>query len=186
MIIAMAGLPGVGKTTLARALAPHLDAVVLDKDRVRLGLFGPSHVDYTDEQDDFCVDLMYRATAWLRHRNLAPAVILDGCTYTRADQVTALRRVAADLDEALQIIECTCQDTLAVARIEGDRAAARHPAANRDSALYRRFQVAAVPITEPKLVLDTGRSVAVNVADCLAHLAALRPDLAAGVIDARS
>lgn len=186
MIIAMAGLPGVGKTTLARALAPHLDAVVLDKDRVRLGIFGPSHVDYTDEQDDFCVDLMYRATAWLRLRDPIPSVILDGCTYTRADQVITLRRVALELGEPLQIIECTCDDAIALARIESDRAAARHPATNRDSALYRRFQANAAPITEPKLVLETGRPVAANVADCLAHLATVHPGQTTEEIDARS
>lgn len=62
MIIAMAGLPGVGKSTLARALAARLDAVVLDKDRIRASLFPPSHVDYSRDQDDFCIDVMYRGT----------------------------------------------------------------------------------------------------------------------------
>lgn len=54
----MAGLPGVGKSTLAGALATQFHAVVLDKDRVRAGLFPPSHVDYTPDQNDFCVDVM--------------------------------------------------------------------------------------------------------------------------------
>lgn len=176
MIIAMAGLPGVGKTTLARALAPHLDAVILDKDRVRIGLFGASHVDYTTEQDDFCVDLMYRATIWLRHTSRAPVVILDGCTYTRADQVVALRHLAVELGEPLHIIECTCEDTLALARIESDRTNGRHPAANRDARLYRQFQAAAVPIPEPKLLLDTGRPVAANITACLTHIGSWQSD----------
>ncbi|MGH3919724.1 MAG: AAA family ATPase [Pseudonocardiaceae bacterium] len=50
MIVAMAGLPGVGTSTLAGALAPRLHAVVLDKDRIRAGLFPPSYVDYTADQ----------------------------------------------------------------------------------------------------------------------------------------
>lgn len=170
MIVAMAGLPGAGKSTLARALAPRLAAVVLDKDRIRDSLFAPSHVDYTREQDDFCVDVMYRTTRWLVRRDSATVVILDGRNYARADQIATLRQLAADLDEPLRVIECRCDDEIALARIEEDRAAGRHPAANRDTALYRRLQAAADPISQPKLVVDTGRPIADCAADCLAHL----------------
>ncbi|MGH3813482.1 MAG: AAA family ATPase [Pseudonocardiaceae bacterium] len=169
MIVAMAGLPGAGKSTLARALAPRLAAVVLDKDRIRDSLFAPSHVDYTRDQDDFCVDVMYRTTRWLMRRDPAMVVILDGRNYARADQIATLLQLAADLDEPLRVIECTCDDEIALARIEEDRAAGRHPAANRDAALYRKLQAAADPISQPKLVVDTGRSIADCVADCLAH-----------------
>jgi predicted kinase len=171
MIIAMAGLPGVGKSTLAGALSVWLDAVVLDKDLVRASLFPPSRVDYTRDQDDFCVDVMYRTAGWLLCRNPATIVILDGRNYARADQVATLRQLAVDLGVPLRIIECRCDDELALARIEQDRATARHPAADRDPALYRRVQAVADPIDPPKLVVDTGRSIAACLADCLAHLA---------------
>ncbi len=166
MIVAMAGLPGVGKSTLASALATRLHAVILDKDRIRAGLFPPSHVDYTYDQNDFCVDVMYRTAEWLLRRGHASVVILDGCTYTRANQIATLRQIAADLGEPLRVIECTCDDQLALARIAGD---ANHPAANRDAALYRELQAAAHAITGPKLVIDTGRPIAACVTDCVAY-----------------
>lgn len=162
----MAGLPGVGKSTLACALATRLDAVVLDKDRIRAGLFPPSHVDYTHDQNDFCVDVMYRTMEWLLRRGHASVVIIDGCTYTRANQIATLRQMAANLGEPLWVIECTCDDQLALARIAGD---ANHPAGNRDAALYRELQAAAHAITGPKLVVDTGRPLAACVADCVAY-----------------
>jgi predicted kinase len=166
VIVAMAGLPGVGKSTLAGALATQFHAVVLDKDRIRAGLFPPSHVDYTPDQNDFCVDVMYRTTEWLLRRGHAPVVILDGCTYTRANQIATLRQMAADLGEPLRIIECICDDQLALARIAND---GNHPAGNRDAALYRELQAAAHPITGPKLVVDTGRPIAACVADCVTY-----------------
>jgi predicted kinase len=169
VIVAMAGLPGVGKSTLAGALATQLHAVVLDKDRIRAGLFPPSHVDYTPDQNDFCVDVMYRTTEWLLRRGHAPVVILDGCTYTRANQIATLRKMAADLGEPLRIIECICDDQLALARIAND---GNHPAGNRDAALYRELQAAAHPITGPKLVVDTGRPIAACVADCVTYAVA--------------
>ena len=39
MIVIMAGLPGTGKSTLARALAQRLAGAVLDKDEIRAALF---------------------------------------------------------------------------------------------------------------------------------------------------
>ncbi|MGH3871061.1 MAG: AAA family ATPase [Pseudonocardiaceae bacterium] len=167
MIVAMAGLPGVGKSTLAGALGRRLHAVVLDKDRVRAGLFPPSQVDYTPDQNDFCVDVMYRTTEWLLRRGHASVVILDGCTYTRNGQIAALRRRATDLGEPLRVIECTCDDQLALTRIAADT---NHPARNRDAALYRELRAAAHEISGPKLVINTGCAVAHCVADCLSYL----------------
>jgi predicted kinase len=174
VIVAMAGLPGVGKSALAQALAGRFDAVVLNKDRIRAGLFPPSRVDYTREQDDFCLDVMHRTTRWLLHRDRSTVVILDGSTYTRAYRVTALRELAAELGAALRIIECTCAAEIALARIDTDRATGGHPAANRDAALYWNLRAAADPIGEPKLTVDTARPLATCVADCVPYLAAAR------------
>ena len=46
LLIAMAGLPGTGKSTLAAALAEALPAVVLDKDKLRAGLIPPDKIEY--------------------------------------------------------------------------------------------------------------------------------------------
>ncbi|HEX2262221.1 MAG TPA: ATP-binding protein [Pseudonocardiaceae bacterium] len=166
MIIAMAGLPGVGKSALAGALATRLHAAVLDKDRIRAGLFPSSHVYYTDDQNDFCIDVMYRTAEWLLRRDDPPVVILDGCTYTRAGQIAGLRRMASRLGEPLRVIECTCDDQVALARIADD---GNHLAGNRNAALYRKLQAAAQAITGPKLVVDTGSPFASCVADCVAY-----------------
>ena len=52
MVVIMAGLPGSGKSTVARALAERLPATVLDKDVIRAALFAPAHVEYSRVQDD--------------------------------------------------------------------------------------------------------------------------------------
>ena len=47
MIAIMAGLPGSGKSTVARALAQRIPAAVLDKDIIRAAIFPPAHVEYS-------------------------------------------------------------------------------------------------------------------------------------------
>ncbi len=137
MIVQLAGLPGTGKASLAAELVHRLDssALLLDKDRVRHALFGPQHILYIREQDDFCVITMFRTAAWhLRH---APGsvVILDGRTCSRAYQVTQVRRFATRAREPLRLIECVCADTIIEQRLRADIARATHPATNRDVAL---------------------------------------------------
>jgi predicted kinase len=171
MIVAMAGLPGVGKSTVARALATRIAAVVLDKDNIRACLFPPSLVDYSREQGDFCLDVMYRTAAWILSRDPSTTVILDGCTYTHSYRISTLRRVTADLGVALRLVECVCAEEIALARIADDRAAGRHPAANRDATLYRESRAGAEAITGPKLIVDTGRPVHDCIAECVAYLA---------------
>ena len=167
-IVAFAGLPGTGKSSLARRLAQRCAAPLLDKDRVREALFGPRHVAYTKEQDDFCCELLYRAIHHLRDAG-TPLVILDGRTYTRREDA---RTLSAALDRPqlrLSVIECTAPEAVVRARLDADRGI--HPAANRSPELYARLRDAAEPLELPRLTLDTGNaSLEALEARCVAYL----------------
>ena len=69
MIILMAGLPGTGKSTLARELAHRTDGAVLGKDEVRAALFAPEDIEYSVAQDDFVMDIMLQAATYLLNKN---------------------------------------------------------------------------------------------------------------------
>jgi len=153
LLVAMAGLPGTGKSTLARGLGERLGAPVLDKDRVRDALFGPGWVDYTRDQDDVCCRATYAAAAYLARTGAARYAILDGRTYARRSQVDALEAAAADAGASLAVIECVCSPAVARARLAAS--AAEHPAANRDFELYQRIASAAEPLERERLVLST-------------------------------
>jgi len=175
MLVAIAGLPGTGKSTLARALVEALraqgtEALILDKDHVRTSLFQPEDVVYSREQDDLCVDIMLQVAGYLLHHAPDRIVILDGRTFSRRDQVETVARTAADLAVPLVFIECRCSEATAMQRLARDQAHQTHPAKNRGPDLYRRVKAKADPLIVSHLVVDTEEPLADNVQTCLSYL----------------
>jgi adenylylsulfate kinase len=190
MLIAMAGLPGTGKSTLARQLAEACGGVVLDKDVIRAALFPAALVEYSTRQDDFCMSMLFQVATYMLHNDPQLSVIIDGRTFSRKYQVEALEQLAEQLNMPLKIIECMCSDESARRRLEskktGDelagiashgqgRAAAptiptKHLAANRDYQLYLVIKARFELIREPKLVVNTDEELAQCLVECLAYL----------------
>lgn len=172
MIVVMAGLPGTGKSAIARQLAVRLPAAVLDKDEVREALFSPDLVEYSTRQDDFCVDVLLETAAYLLRHDAVQHVILDGRTFSRRYQVERVERFAEQLEAPVSIIECVCSADTAHRRLRNDVAGRNHVASNRDIALYEAIKARFQPIQRPKLVLDTEQDVSTCVRQCLAYLGA--------------
>jgi predicted kinase len=131
VLIAMAGLPGTGKSTLARMLAKELGGVVLSKDEVRAALFPFPALDYSREQDDLCMEAISRATEYALRSNPCLTVIIDGRTFLRSYQVRDLLALAQSVGLRPYVIECVCEDEVARRRLEEDLKGGRHPAGNR-------------------------------------------------------
>ena len=158
MLVAMCGLPGTGKSTLARRLAADLGGVVLSKDAVRAVLFPASVLDHSIEQDDLTMAAIYSAAASIHRSHPGRPVILDGRTFLRAYQIRDLLTLAQRIGTASKLIECVCDAELVRERLERDLLHGEHPARNRTYDMYLRVKARAEPITMPRLVLDTGRT----------------------------
>jgi predicted kinase len=155
VLIAMAGLPGTGKSTLAVRLAAVLGGVVLSKDVVRGALFPGAALDYSSTQDEIAMAAVYEAAAYILKTHPRP-VLLDGRTFSKPGQLDAPLALATALGVPFHVIECVCADEIARARLAADHAAGTHPAGNRTPDLYDRTKAAAVPLTVARLTLDTG------------------------------
>lgn len=163
MIVLLAGLPGTGKSTLAHALAEDLHGAILSKDAIRHALFAPPDVEYSTAQDDFVLQIMLKAAAWIVRKDPARIVLLDGRTFSGRYQIDFVLNAAQELHQPWRILECICSDETARARLEEQSNAGDHPAGNRNFNLYLEFKARFEPITLPKTVIDTDRPLE----DCL-------------------
>jgi len=170
MLIVMAGLPGTGKSAIARAVAQALPAVILDKDPIRAALFPPTLLEYSTQQDDFCMGIMLQVADYILRQAPTRVVILDGRTFSRRYQVEAVAELAARLGQPLAIIESVCADATAQQRLEQDVAQGVHLAGNRNFALYLAIKARFEPIARPKLIVDTDQTLAECVALSVAYL----------------
>jgi predicted kinase len=167
MLILMAGLPGTGKSTLSRALAEELGGTVLDKDRIRAALFPATDIEYSTEQDDFCMAIMLKVAGHLFRKDPSRLIFLDGRTFSRAYQRKRATGYAEAIGQPWRILECVCSEKAVRERLANDR---DHVAANRNFNLYLEVKGRFEEILQPKTVIDTDQGIAICVQFALGAL----------------
>jgi len=170
MIVLMAGLPGAGKTTLARELARRTGGAVLGKDEIRAALFAPEDIEYSAGQDDFVMNLMFETARYLLQKNSSRIVLLDGRPFSQRYQIDRVLELARELAQPWTIIECVCSDESVRRRLE-IAAGPSHPAQNRSYALHLEVKGRFEPIIHSKITIDTDQPLDRCIEQALAILA---------------
>ena len=166
----MAGLPGTGKSTLARELAARTLGRVLSKDEIRHAIFLPDEIEYSTRQDDYCMQVMLETAGYLLTKDPARVMFLDGRPFSRRYQIENVIASAASLQQPWRILECVCSEETARRRLVADADADTHPAGNRDYQLYLDVKSRFEAITHAKTVIDTELPLQTCVQQALAAL----------------
>jgi predicted kinase len=152
MIVMMAGLPGSGKSALARAVARRVGGLVLDKDLIRASVFVPKDIEHSTKQDDFVVQLMLQEAEYVLRVQPSRIIFLDGRPFSKKYQVDAVVEFAKRIGTSWRLVECVCPEDVALRRLKEDL---DHIAENRGPALYQKVKANFQRIRRRKLVVQT-------------------------------
>jgi len=113
MIVIVCGLPGVGKTTFAKKLAPLINATVLSTDKIRKELI--SSPTYEKDERRLIYDVMILSAKYLH--NSGANCILDA-TFNREDSRTEVKKKLGIRDREFFVIECMCPENIIISRLK--------------------------------------------------------------------
>lgn len=129
LVLALMGLPGAGKSTLAAGLAAATKWSILDRDQIRFERHPGDAGDAAREEADHL--LLRRAGTGVR---AALNLIVDGKTWARRPDRVALEEVVEDAGGEVQWCWLDLPVEVACERVRADPS---HPAPDRDEALVR-------------------------------------------------
>lgn len=170
MLILLTGLPGVGKSYLARALADALDVDVIDRDAVRDSVFPARDLDYSPEQNDLASQITYRVAEYILSRNADRMLILDGRPFSLRTQVDEVVDLAARVGHQLRVIYCWAPDEVVSQRLHEDLQKTQNVAADRTIDKYRRIKARFEPLVVDHLSVNTAQPTAKMLADIMEYL----------------
>ena len=170
MLVLLTGLPGSGKSHLARALASALHADVLDRDAVRDAIFPARDLDYSAEQNELASQVTYQVAEYILRRDPVRTLILDGRPFSKRIQVEKVVRLAERVEHRLCVIHCWAPDPVVYRRLEKDMRHTGNVAAGRNMEKYLRIKVGFEPLTIEHLSVNTDQPTEEIVHTVLAYL----------------
>jgi predicted kinase len=157
LIVLFCGLPGVGKTSLAKELAPLINAVVLSTDKLRKELI--PNPTYTKEEKELIYDVMLLVARYL-HNAAGVNCILDATFNTEESRENARKKLGNTSPDQIYIIECGCPEDIIISRLK----ARKEDYSDADIDIYRKMKQVYEPVKDKQrhIVADTSRDPKIN------------------------
>jgi len=146
LIIIICGLPGVGKSTLAKNLAPLINATILSSDKIRKELF--HNPTYLPHERKLVYNVMILLAKYLN--DVGSSCILDA-TFNRENSRLEIREKLQLNDIQFQIIECVCPENKVISRLESRK----DDYSDATISIYQKMKKIYEPVKIEHIIVDT-------------------------------
>ena len=163
MLVMICGLPGTGKSTLAKAVAEKIDAVYLNSDSIRLGML--EEREYTEEEKKQVYEAMFEKSG--EELKKGKNVVLDATFYKKELREDA-KETADEAGTKIFIIECVTHEDLLKERILKRKK--EETESEADFEVYKKVKMQFEPIEGEHLAVDTSMELERQIELVLAYL----------------
>jgi predicted kinase len=146
LIVVICGLPGVGKSTLAKSLAPMISATILSSDKIRKELF--PNPTYSPFERKLVYDVMIILAKYLNESKIN--CILDA-TFNREDSRMKIKEKLQLGNKQFHIVECLCHEEIVISRLK-DR---KDDYSDATIEVYQKMKKIYEPVRVDHIVVDT-------------------------------
>ncbi|HET9032452.1 MAG TPA: AAA family ATPase [Dokdonella sp.] len=174
-VIATMGLPGAGKSIVARAIEDHLGLRRVCRDQIRAAMFPRCNFSYIEKRAAFRSLLLALDINCM----IGVGSVIDGMTFSRRSELDRVAGVADKHGIVTIPLLIDCPVELARERVARDLAANRHLAGDRTPDTVNDVMARREPAPEGTLVVDATLPAAQM---CREAIALLRKSIAAAAL----
>ena len=142
-------MPGVGKSTLAKNLAPMINSTILSSDKIRKELF--SNPTYSPFERKLVYDVMIILAKYL---NQAGCNCILDATFNREDSRLEIREKLQLDGREFQIIECLCPEEVVISRLKSRK----DDFSDATIEVYQKMKKIYEPVKVDHITIDTALS----------------------------
>jgi len=166
LIVIVCGLPGVGKTTLSRQLAPIISAIILSTDKIRKELI--PRPTYRWQERRLVYDVLLILSKYLH--NAGVTCILDA-TFNTENSRKELKHKLALTPDQFSLIECTCPEDEIISRLKNRK----NDYSDADISIYRKMKKIYEPVREEHIIVDTSNTHQIDIQKLANQVLKIRP-----------
>lgn len=163
MLIVICGLPGTGKSTLAKAIAERISAIHLSSDSIRMKML--KERTYSEKEKGKVYDEMFKEA----EKGLASgkAVILDA-TFYKKELIEKAKEIASGAGSSFFVVECITNERVIKERIFNRKKEKSESEA--DFEVYKKVKEQFEKIEEKHIEVDTSLPIEKQLRIALSYI----------------